>query len=246
MKPKFTIEKAKTDRSKCKVCNGSIKKEDIRFGSQVVVAKSKSGGEDHTGYLWKHVYEISKRECAKILYLYNSFQLNPGMEKLSVKEKDEIAEILGNIRSGEPLTSANHKPLPENTAYIIEKAKSGRASCGECKQKIEKGTLRFGATGGKLNSTLWRHLKEVTKKQMQNAKWLYGELHHIPGLSTFPEKERMSLVSDITEILLSESPKKKSKLKVDAISAKHDDDTEILEDMDENQVVAENKLQTGD
>lgn len=46
--------------------------------------------------------------------------------------------------------------------HLIEAAKSGRAKCRKCKEKIEKGELRFGheVANAFSDSTLqWYHLK---------------------------------------------------------------------------------------
>jgi hypothetical protein len=56
-------------------------------------------------------------------------------------------------------------------ANVIEEAKSGRATCRTCRQKIDKGTLRFGeetpnqfdAEGG--TSHMWHHLLCAAQKK---------------------------------------------------------------------------------
>lgn len=61
-------------------------------------------------------------------------------------------------------------------AHIIEAAKSGRATCRACKEKIEKGALRFGEEVpnqfGDEPSYQWHHLPCAAKKkpvQLQQA-----------------------------------------------------------------------------
>lgn len=44
------------------------------------------------------------------------------------------------------------------TQSIIETAKSSRSKCGECKKKIDKGELRFGAYQERWDSYRWYHL----------------------------------------------------------------------------------------
>jgi DNA ligase-1 len=67
----------------------------------------------------------------------------------------------------EPKPSEEEKPMPN----LIEEAKSGRAACRTCRQKIDKGQLRFGeetpnafsSDGG--SSYFWHHLMCAAKKK---------------------------------------------------------------------------------
>jgi len=66
-------------------------------------------------------------------------------------------------------TAQPKTPNPTNP-YRIELARSNRSSCNRCKNKIEKGALRFGSNieGSSYDWTSWRHVQCVTAKQVAN------------------------------------------------------------------------------
>jgi hypothetical protein len=69
--------------------------------------------------------------------------------------------------------------------HVIEEAKSGRAACRTCKEKIEKGVLRFGEEVpnqfSEGPSYQWHHLKcAATKKGAQLKEALAGYSGEVP------------------------------------------------------------------
>lgn len=64
------------------------------------------------------------------------------------------------------------------TKSVIEPAKSSRSKCGECRKKIEKGKLRFGAYSERWDSHKWYHLvcgAALDKNDFLEAVDEYGE-----------------------------------------------------------------------
>lgn len=65
------------------------------------------------------------------------------------------------------------------TQSIIETAKSSRSKCGECKEKIESGELRFGSFQERWESYRWYHLTcgaAHDKADFLEAAQEYGEI----------------------------------------------------------------------
>ena len=67
--------------------------------------------------------------------------------------------------------------------YILELAKSNMSTCKACKDKIAKGTVRFGTEAViKEHVTYsWRHAACVTPKQIANVKKVFPTCADIPG-----------------------------------------------------------------
>eukprot|EP00930_Biecheleria_cincta_P078059 TRINITY_DN65432_c0_g1_i1.p2 TRINITY_DN65432_c0_g1~~TRINITY_DN65432_c0_g1_i1.p2 ORF type:complete len:161 (+),score=53.67 TRINITY_DN65432_c0_g1_i1:52-534(+) len=72
-------------------------------------------------------------------------------------------------------------------------APTNRAGCkGQCKQKIEKGAVRFGTEvdiGGHTNIS-YRNLKCVTAKQFANMNEKFGDLKSVPGFADLKEEDQ--------------------------------------------------------
>lgn len=75
----FNIEKARSSRSKCKVCKRAIEKDMPRIG---VLLEGPYG----TGYLWYHIPCLAKRDLAKVEEAYAGDYTQPGVEKPPIEE----------------------------------------------------------------------------------------------------------------------------------------------------------------
>jgi len=113
------------------------------------------------------------------------------------------------------------------TGYIIEHDKSGRASCkGACKQKIEKGALRFGSCSTAAwdgEQTHFRKLTCMTKKVAQNALDFYGgDITQLRNWATLSADEQAEVKEVFDSFIASAEPPKKKAAK----KKKEDDDEE--------------------
>lgn len=86
---------------------------------------------------------------------------------------------------------------PNDNRYAFEHAKSARATCkGACKEKIEKGEVRFGSSkDGVLHGSFsWRHVACITGRQLVNVARAYEteEYAVIPGWHVLSEEEQSS------------------------------------------------------
>mmetsp|Transcript_63715 Transcript_63715/g.113045 ORF Transcript_63715/g.113045 Transcript_63715/m.113045 type:complete len:145 (+) Transcript_63715:77-511(+) len=77
-------------------------------------------------------------------------------------------------------------------------APTNRATCkGACKQKIEKGAIRLGTEldiGGN-TSMVYRNLKCVTIKQIQNMKEKEGGLDKLEGFAELTEEDQAKVLA---------------------------------------------------
>lgn len=120
----FNIEKARSSRSKCKVCKRAIEKDMPRIG---VLLEGPYG----TGYLWYHIPCLAKRDLAKVEEAYAGDYTQPGVEKPPIEElRAEAAK-------------AQQKKAEKQEAPFVERASTGRSKCAQCKEPIAEGAFRF-------------------------------------------------------------------------------------------------------
>jgi poly [ADP-ribose] polymerase len=115
------IEVSKTGRATCRTCREGIEKGVLRFGEEV----ASTYGEGGTTMLWHHL------PCA------------------AKKKPNDLAEALvsfvGDVpdRAAIDALIAEHGPKQKPTKFpYLERASTGRARCGKCKELIAKGELR--------------------------------------------------------------------------------------------------------
>ena len=100
--------------------------------------------------------------------------------------------------------------------YSVEPAKSGRAGCKVCKQKIEQGALRIGTTSegaGDYMMVSWRHL-DCQKKPKRGL----DSLSDLQGFGALSAADQ-ALVKQWFEAGPANSPKKRSAEELDAAVA---------------------------
>jgi hypothetical protein len=120
----YCIERARSSRSKCKVCRRAIEKDTPRIG---VLLEGPYG----TGYLWHHIGCLAKRDIAKVEEAYAGDYTKPGVEKPPIEMLREEA------------AKAQQKKAEKQEAPFVERASTGRSKCAHCKEPIEEGAFRF-------------------------------------------------------------------------------------------------------
>lgn len=116
------IETAKSGRASCKVCKETIEKGDLRLGEEFPNPFS----EGSLSYRWHHLLCGAKKKPTVLEQALIDCDLE-------VPDKDELLKLIQENKSKEKPTS-----LP-----YAEFASTGRSSCIQCGEKIEKGDLRI-------------------------------------------------------------------------------------------------------
>jgi hypothetical protein len=114
------IQPASTGRSKCRACREAIVKGDFRFGEQVV----NSFGEGDALH-WFHMMCAADRRPDKVKA---AIEAHEG----ELPDREALLEVASNGVANGELRFVSH----------IEKAPSGRATCQQCREKIDKGVWR--------------------------------------------------------------------------------------------------------
>jgi hypothetical protein len=115
-------------------------------------------------------------------------------------------------------------PDPANNHYLLERAKTGRSSCGSCKNKIGQGEIRFGSANTEvlydsmrffnISLTLhrFRHLGCVTAKQLANVEDAGGR-EEIEGWSELDDETQKVIEEMFDARVLAGDPKRVHKKK---------------------------------
>ncbi len=116
------IEEAKSGRASCRTCKQAIGKGELRLG---IEAASSFG--DTPSLQWHHL------RCAA--------------NKLPVELADALKMFVGDVPERAELEVAMADAIAKGTAKpggfpYVDRAPTGRAKCLQCKEPIEKGTLR--------------------------------------------------------------------------------------------------------
>lgn len=120
----YCIERARSGRSKCKVCRRAIDKDTPRIG---VLLEGPYG----TGYLWHHVACLAKRDIAKVEEAYEGGYAPEDLELPPIESLRVEAE------------KAAQKKAEKQEAPFVERAATGRSKCAQCGEMIDAGAFRF-------------------------------------------------------------------------------------------------------
>ena len=112
------IEVAKTGRARCRTCRQTIDKGALRFGEE-----QPSPFSDDMQMAWHHLACAARKKPAQVREALSQF---PGQ----VDGRDEIEKLLAD--ADETVVAFPH----------VERAPTGRSSCLQCREPIEKAALR--------------------------------------------------------------------------------------------------------
>ncbi len=117
------LEPAATGRAKCRGCGEKIEKGSLRFGEAVETPFGDAGDQTTA---WFHLLCAADRRPEKL-----HAQVRVTIHELPERERLEalIAQSIENPKL--------------RTVRRAERSPTGRATCQECREKIEKGTLRL-------------------------------------------------------------------------------------------------------
>ena len=80
--------------------------------------------------------------------------------------------------------------------YCVETAGTGRSSCKRCKEKIDKGALRFGSSmqGAMHGSWFWHHLQCASSTQVSNCMRTYNDdIASVPFYDNLSEDDKTTV-----------------------------------------------------
>uniref|UniRef100_A0A7S4SGE2 PARP-type domain-containing protein n=1 Tax=Alexandrium monilatum TaxID=311494 RepID=A0A7S4SGE2_9DINO len=102
--------------------------------------------------------------------------------------------------------------------YKVELAKSNRSACKACKEKIDKGEVRFGSLVdmGGYGSYHWRHAKCITPKQAENVESKLGSCESLGGYALLTPGQKAQLCKVFAAAKKSGDKVAKAKAKVKA------------------------------
>ncbi|KAL2609830.1 hypothetical protein R1flu_028403 [Riccia fluitans] len=210
----WKVEYAKSGRASCKICQNAIAKDSLRIAKYVQ-------SYQFDGYMtaWHHMKCILSKpgrlkslddiEGVDDIRWEDSQKLKKyveggGGKGSVVKEEDEDADGSEDPGSGE---------------YACENAKSGRATCKSCNEKISKGEVRMSTlvdSGRYGKVPAWRHAKCFVK-----LGWWNEPIEDMPGFDSLTDDDQKSLKdlwkSAGKDYKLAVAAGKGSKRKVDAL-----------------------------
>lgn len=120
-----TIEPAASGRAKCRACGGAIAKGELRLGARL----PNPFDEDNELTLWFHL------RCGAYT------RPEPFLE--AAKETKEVLVDRDRLEA-EARLGLEHERLPRLRG--VERARTGRSSCRQCREAIEKGAWRIALT----------------------------------------------------------------------------------------------------
>jgi poly [ADP-ribose] polymerase len=155
------IEAAKSGRASCRTCRKPIAKGELRLGEEV--PNQFAAGE--VTHQWHHL------ECAA--------KKKPAALKAALATTTENVPNRAELEA--ELNKAGKTEKPSNFPYA-ERAPTGRSSCLQCSQPIEKGTLRVAIerevdTGSFVTKSAgYLHAAHAAEHTAKEAKALFDEI----------------------------------------------------------------------
>ncbi|KAL3678725.1 hypothetical protein R1sor_021681 [Riccia sorocarpa] len=205
----WKVEYAKSGRAACKICQNPIAKDSLRIAKYVQ-------SYQFDGYMtaWHHSKCILSKPGR-----IKSLDDIEGIDDVRWEDHQKLKKYVeGGGGKGSTVEEedkdADDSEDPGTGDYACENAKSGRAACKSCSEKISKGEVRMStkvdSRYGKVPA--WRHAK-----CFHDLGWWKEPIEDMPGFDSLTE-DGQKAVKDIWESAGKESkPGKGSKRKVDEL-----------------------------
>ncbi|XP_057858020.2 poly [ADP-ribose] polymerase 1 [Cryptomeria japonica] len=151
----WKAEYAKSARSSCKACKNTIEKDAFRIAKMVQ-------SQQFDGYmpLWNHAGCIMKKR-GQIRTLDDV----EGVDLLRWEDQQKLRKYVENLSQGLAPSTGVSAAEDDSNEYVIDNAKSSRATCKKCNEKIAKGEVRIAIMSEPENTKFrgkvpgWHHAK---------------------------------------------------------------------------------------
>ncbi|EFX75651.1 hypothetical protein DAPPUDRAFT_55885 [Daphnia pulex] len=233
----FRAEYAKTGRASCKKCKENIPQGTLRLA--VIFQAAKFDGKMVSWYHFDCFFERQRPKSAGDIEHFDQLRWED-QEKINQMLKSGIAEP-SKKGKGKGKTAKVVEPFSD---FLIEYAKSGRAACRGCLEKIGKDELRiskkgYDTKGGMRHGQMldmWYHVKCFKERR--------EELEFVSGVDTIPGFK--DLTADDKKVLSKELPAlsaNKRKVDGDAVDGPSDAKKIKKEEKENEQLKEEIKKQ---
>lgn len=183
----WKIEYAKSSRSTCKTCKNTIEKDVLRIAKMVTATQF-----DGFMPMWNHAGCILKKQGQ-----FKTLNDVEGVDTLRWEDQQKIRKYVEGLGEGSALGGGGGSTADDGSnEYAIESAKSSRAMCKSCNEKIVKGEVRISKMvesdnpkfSGKLPA--WRH----TKCFLETG-WWTSPIEKMPGWDSLTDEDKESVRS---------------------------------------------------
>ncbi|XP_034248574.1 poly [ADP-ribose] polymerase [Thrips palmi] len=235
----YRAEYAKSARASCKTCKGPIAKDVLRLA--VLVQSSRFDGKMT---LWHHFECFFTKQRPKTVGDIAHF------DSLRYDDQEKIKAKIDNCG---PAPAANGKGKGKKRAAVaagvqdfsVEYAKSNRAECRGCEQKIMKDVVRiskkdFQSESGKKfgGENLWHHVECFAKLRDELQFWASGA--DLPGFFTLTKEDQQTLKEQLPKV----TPKV-VKDEVDGVTPAKKIKSEKLDNEEEEEIKRQNIILYG-
>ncbi|XP_037929747.1 poly [ADP-ribose] polymerase-like, partial [Teleopsis dalmanni] len=179
----FKTEYAKSGRASCKGCKGNISQGSLRIAAMI-----QSAFHDGKSPNWFHASCFFKKQRPQSVGDIENFENlrfeDQELIRKRIEESVSVVEAKGSTKKGGKKRSNGEVEVLKD--FGVEHAKSGRAMCRGCEQKITKGQIRVKKTvydtevgmkyGGQ---ALWHHLECFASLRADLGWFASGE--QLPG-----------------------------------------------------------------
>ncbi|KAI3380013.1 hypothetical protein SNEBB_000031 [Seison nebaliae] len=211
----YSVEYAKSGRSRCKACHSSIEQDSVRLAI-MVQAPTFDGRIPQ----WYHFSCFFKR--VKFISVTD-------IKNFPVLRWDDQERIKNKI-SGKTVTSsttttadvdADDEEDDDMSKYQVEYAKSGRSRCKYCKKKIDVDTIRIGVK--QKRNFMWIHFDDCfTQHRTEFMVFNCTSTELLPGFDDLEKDDKKMIEDEIKKI----TANRKRKIKVEEDEIKEETEEE--------------------
>lgn len=197
----YRIEYAKSGRASCRGCKGNIAKETLRL-AVMVQSPMFDGKVPH----WYHQMCFFGKQRPRTVADIAHFDSIRWEDQEKIKSKIENAGSLPSTASGKgSKKSKKNASAPGAKDYVVEYAKSGRAKCRKCEDKIAKDEVRiskkeYESDRAKMYGPVdqWHHVDCFVKQRAELG--FFESVDVIPGFNTLSADDKKMLNSKIKKM----------------------------------------------